>query len=79
MEINAILESLIVRGQKSGEVRKDIVPMLTVYILSTSLDSLLALVETNGKYICAQNGMTEDEFLDYGFRQIINSILEVRI
>ena len=79
MEINAILESLIVRGQKSGEVRKDIVPMLTVYILSTSLDSLLALVETNGKFICAQNGMTEDEFLDYGFRQIINSILEVRI
>ena len=79
MEINAILESLIMRGQKSGEVRKDIVPMLTVYILSTSLDSLLALVEINGKFICAQNGMTEDEFLDYGFRQIINSILDVRI
>ena len=53
--------------------------MLTVYILSTSLDSLLALVEINGKFICAQNGMTEDEFLDYGFRQIINSILDVRI
>ena len=79
MEINAILESLIVRGQKSGEVRKDIVPMLTVYILSVNLDSLFALVEANGKFICAQNGMTEDEFLDYGFRQIINSILEVRI
>lgn len=79
MEINAILESLIVRGQKSGEVRKDIVPMLTVYILSANLDSLLALIEANGKFICAQNGMTEDEFLDYGFRQIINSILEVRI
>jgi AcrR family transcriptional regulator len=78
-EINDILEALIVRGQKSGEVRKDIVPVLTVYVLSTSLDSLLALAETKGKFICAQNGMTEDEFLDYGFRQIINSILEVRI
>ena len=75
-EINEILEALIVRGQKSGEVRKDIVPVLTVYVLSSSLDSLLALVETNGKFICAQNGMTEEEFLDYGFRQIINSILE---
>ena len=78
-EINDILEALIVRGQKSGEVRKDIVPVLTVYVLSTSLDSLLALAETKGKFICAQNGMTEDAFLDYGFRQIINSILEVRI
>lgn len=78
-EINEILETLIVRGQKSGEVRKEVVPVLTVYVLSTSIDSLLALAGTKGKFICAQNGMTEEEFLDYGFRQIINSILEVRI
>lgn len=78
-EINEILETLIVRGQKSGEVRKEVVPVLTVYVLSTSIDSLLALAETKGKFICAQNGMTEEEFPDYGFRQIINSILEVRI
>ena len=78
-EINDILEALIVRGQKHGEVRKDVVPVLTVYVLSASLDSLLALAEAKGKFICTQNGMTEDEFLDYGFRQIINSILEVRI
>ena len=58
-EINGILEALIVRGQKSGEVRKDIVPVLTVYILSTSIDSLLMLAETKGKFICAQNGTTE--------------------
>lgn len=78
-EINEILEALIVRGQKNGEVRKDIVPVLTVYVLSTSLDSWLALAETKGKFICMQNGMTEEEFLAYGFRQIVNSILEVRI
>ena len=63
-EINEILETLIVRGQKSGEVRKEVVPVLTVYVLSTSIDSLLALAETKGKFICAQNGMTEEEFLD---------------
>ena len=55
-EINEILETLIVRGQKSGEVRKEVVPVLTVYVLSTSIDSLLALAETKGKFICAQNG-----------------------
>lgn len=78
-EINEILEALIVRGQRSGEVRKDFVPMLTVYVLSASLDALLALAETKGPFICAQNGVTEEEFLDYGFRQIIDSVLEVRI
>ena len=78
-EINEILEAFIVRGQKSGDVRKDVVPMLTVYVLSTSLDSLLALAETKGKFICAQNGMSEEAFIEYGFRQIINSILEERI
>lgn len=78
-EINEILEALIVRGQKSGEVRKDLVPMLTVYVLSASIDALLALAETKGQFICAQNGVTEEEFLDYGFRQIIDSVLEVRI
>lgn len=78
-EINETLEALIIRGQKSGEVRKDLVPTMTVYVLSSSLDSLLALNETKGKFICAQNGVTEEEFLDYGFRQIIDSILEERI
>lgn len=78
-EINETLEALIIRGQRSGEVRRDLVPTLTVYVLSASLDSLLALNETKGKFICTQNGVTEEEFLDYGFRQIIDSILEARI
>lgn len=78
-EINEVLEALIVRGQKSGEVRRDLVPTLTVYVLSASIDSLLALDESKGQFICAQNGVTEEEFLDYGFRQIMSSILEVRI
>ena len=78
-EINETLEALIIRGQESGKVRKDIVPTLTVYVLWSSIDSLLALAGTKGKFICAQNGMTEEKFLDYGFRQIVNSILEARI
>ena len=78
-EINETLEALIIRGQENGEVRKDIVPTLTVYVLWSSLDSLLELAGTKGKFICAQNGMTEEKFLDYGFRQIVNSILEARI
>ena len=78
-EINETLEALIIRGQESGEVRKDLSPTLTVYVLSSSLDSLLDLAERKGRFICAQNGVTGEEFLNYGFRQIINSVLETRI
>ena len=57
----------------------NLVPTLTVYVLWSSIDSLLALAGTKGKFICAQNGVTEEDFLDYGFRQVVNSILEARI
>ncbi len=78
-EINTILESFVERGKKSGVVRKDIVPMLTVYVLWSSINALLTLADTKGPFICAQFAVSEDEFLDYGFKQIINSILEVRV
>lgn len=78
-EINTILESFVERGKKSGVVRKDIVPMLTVYVLWSSINALLTLVNTKGQFICDQFVISEEEFLDYGFKQIINSILEVRV
>lgn len=78
-EINKILESFIEGGKKSGIVRNDIVPMLTVYVLWSSIQSFLTLAETKGQFLCAQYAMTKDEFLEYGFKQIINSILEMRI
>ena len=34
---------------ESGEVRKEVVPVLTVYVLSTSIDSLLAACRDKGK------------------------------
>lgn len=78
-EINKTLESFIETGKRSGVVRKNIVPMLTVYVLWSSINSLLTLADTKGQFICEQFSMSEDEFLDYGFKQIINSILEVRV
>ena len=42
-EINEILETLIVRGQKSGEVRKEVVPVLTVYVSPQALIRCLRL------------------------------------
>ncbi|MGN0687055.1 MAG: TetR/AcrR family transcriptional regulator [Oscillospiraceae bacterium] len=78
-EINTILASFIETGKENGIVRKDIVPMLTVYVLWSSITALLTLADTKGQFICRQFSISENEFLDYGFKQIINSILEVRI
>ncbi|MGN0106424.1 MAG: TetR/AcrR family transcriptional regulator, partial [Hominilimicola sp.] len=78
-EINTILASFIETGKENGIVRKDIVPMLTVYVLWSSITALLTLADTKGQFICSQFFISENDFLDYGFKQIINSILEVRI
>jgi len=53
--------------------------MMSVYVLWSNITSLLTLSQTKGRFISKQFSISEDEFLDYGFKQIINSILEVRI
>ena len=78
-EINTIIAAFIEAGKESGVVRQETVPMLTVYVLWSSITALLTLVRTKGKYISNQFSLSENEFLDYGFKQLINSILEVRI
>lgn len=78
-EINYILAEFIKAGKVNGVVRQDIEPVLTVYILWSSLTSLLTLANTKGEFICKQFSISEKEFLEYGFKQLINSILEVRI
>lgn len=78
-EINTLLAAFIEEGKESGVVRKDVVSMLTVYVLWSGITALLTLNRTKGSFISNQFSISENEFLDYGFRQIINSILEERI
>ena len=60
-------------------VRKDVIPMLTVQIMWSQMTALLTLVKGKREYLTAQYAMSEEELLDYGFRQIVNAVLEVRI
>ncbi|MCR1897474.1 TetR/AcrR family transcriptional regulator [Irregularibacter muris] len=75
-EINQVLASFIEDGIKQKVVREDINPMATVYIMWSNISSLLSLAQTKEVVIKKQLGMTENEFLDYGFTQIINSLLK---
>lgn len=78
-EINDLLADFIANGKKNGIVRQDVIPMMTVYILWSSIDALIVLAQTKGNFIAKQFSITENDFLEYGFKQIINSILEERI
>ena len=78
-EINGLLSRFIQDGKTSGAVRSDVEPMPTVYILWSSISSLLTLTGTKGRFLTQSLSCTRDEFLKYGFRQIINSILTERI
>ena len=78
-EINNLLAEFIEGGKNKGIVHPDVVPMMTVYILWSNIDALLVLVQTKGKFIAKQFSISEKDFLDYGFRQIINSILKERV
>ena len=78
-EINRMLADFIAQGQAQGSVRAEIKPMPTVYILWAGISSLLTLTHTKGPYLEEAFAMSEEEFLAYGLRQLINAILEVRI
>lgn len=78
-EINELLAVFIENGKKNHIVRQEVVPMMTVYILWSSITSFITLARTKGKFIGKQFHLSEEDFYEYGFKQIINSILEVRI
>ncbi|MCC0647283.1 TetR/AcrR family transcriptional regulator [Clostridioides sp. ZZV15-6598] len=78
-DINNLLENYIKEGIRQGIVMKSIKPMQTVYILWASISSLLSLASSKNTFIEKEFDTSIDNFLDYGFTQIINSILEVRV
>lgn len=74
-DVNARLADLIEWGKAIGAVRQDVVPLLTVYVLWSSVTAFLTLVSTKGPFICRQFSLSQEELLHYGFVQIMHSIL----
>lgn len=78
-EINTLFAGFIQVGKEQSVVRQEIIPMQTVYILWSNITALLTLIQTKGAFIAKSFSITEDDYLEYGLKQIINSILEARI
>lgn len=77
-EINDLLAGFITTGKELGILRQDIIPMITVYILWSNISSLITLAKNKMYFISKEFSISENEFLEYGFKQILNSILEVK-
>lgn len=73
-EINDALSSFISGGLVRGIVRSNINPALSVQIFWSSASALFELVDTKSGYLTQAFGMPEYELLEYGFRQLANSI-----
>lgn len=78
-EINSMLAGFIEEGKKQNIIRQEIMTMQTVYVLWSSISSLLSLLQTKGPSISKKFFISQEEFLEYGLKQIINSILVTHI
>ena len=78
-EINKLLARFIEDGKAAGTVQNSTKIMPTVYVLWSSISSLLTLTKTKGRFLSDSPALSQDEFLEYGFRQIINSIVTERV
>ena len=78
-EINVMIGNFIENGKQTGDVKASIQTMKTAYILWSSISSLLSLVQSKGIFLEKEFNTTETDFLNYGYKQIINSILEKQI
>ena len=78
-ETNQLLENFLKQGQEDGIIQKNVNPQQAVYILWDNLSSLITLTHNKGEFISSELNITVEQFLQNGFTQIINSILEVRL
>jgi len=78
-EIHQLLVDFVRQGKREGIVLSSVDPEKTVFIMWSEMTALIELVRNKGLFINARFQTTTEEFLKYGFNQIINSILEVRI
>ncbi len=77
--ICTLLAELIENGKEQGLVAEDVEPAAAGQILWAAISSLLDLIKIKKNYITAGLQMDDKEFLNYGFRQLLNSLLARRL
>ena len=77
-DINRLLAAFIEDGKRDGTVRQSVISPLAVQILYAGVSALYTLADSKTAYLQQAFALSREEFLQYGFRQLADSILEVR-
>lgn len=74
-QINERLTEWISQGQANGIVLADLPAEPTVYILWSNITSLINLAQTKESFFLTHLGITQEAFLEMGFKQLLNGIV----
>lgn len=77
--INQLLTEYIKEGIEQGIVLETVQARQTVYVLWAGISALLDMAALKAQHLEEEFGMPADDFLQYGFDQLIDGILEDRI
>lgn len=78
-EINCILADFMEKGKEEGVIRSDVDSMLTTLILFSSISSVHNLAHTKGVFFRDQFSLSEEELIEYAFKQMLNGIRKEKI
>ena len=73
-EINDMIEKFLKKGIKSGCIRKDIEIIPTVLYLWSMISETIHFANRKQAYFKLRLGMSKSEYMDYGFRLLLESI-----
>lgn len=75
-EINESIIKMMVKGIRSGELRKDIQLPQTIYTFWASIYGIISMTEQKQDYICKSMGIESAELMNYSFKLLFQSIKE---
>lgn len=76
-DLNHVIETFLKEGQDEGIILRNIDLKKTILFFWSSLISIIMLSNKKPVYIKNNTGTSADEFMEFGFKLLLNSILEV--
>jgi AcrR family transcriptional regulator len=75
-EINQIISNLLKRGIDKNFLRTDIEILPTVFYLWSSISGIVSMSGNKKQYFKARMGLNKQDYLDYSFRTLLESIIK---
>lgn len=74
-EINELLIKVFEDGMRKREIREDIDPFQTIFMMWASIGGIIKMATQKSNYLKEKKGITQDEFLNYSFLLLYQSLL----